>query len=289
MQRKYLSSFDGTRIAYEVGGQGDRWLVVANGFGGSFWAWTDLFAHLLPHYRILLWDYRGYYDSDWPADPDRIQIEDNCKDLDCLLQAEGIQRYVMAGWSVGVQVSLEQYRRRPDDVEALLLINGAHGKVLHRSMGGNMAARLLMPALIKQLALLAPVLTPVALPPLRLFARSRVALPIISGLGLVAGKPPAIITALQSVLELDYRKYARLVLSAHEHDTEQLLPTVAVPTLVTSGGKDTITRPDVGRHVASRIPGAEYFEIPEGTHYMVMEFPDETAGRILRFLQQHLQ
>ena len=42
MERKTVTSYDGTGITYEVGGRGDRWLVIANGYGGSFWAWRDL-------------------------------------------------------------------------------------------------------------------------------------------------------------------------------------------------------------------------------------------------------
>ena len=289
MQRKSISSFDGTKITYEVGGNPKgRWLVVANGFGGSFWAWTDVFQRLAPHYRILTWDYRGYYESDWPADESNITIQDNCRDLDCLMEAEGIEKMIMSGWSVGVQVSLEQYRRRPEAVEALLLINGAHGRVLERSFKSKAASRIL-PHAIRQLGNFAPFVTPLAMPPLKLFARSRVALPIISGLGMVEGSPRSIITALTSVLELDYRQYARLVEAAHQHDTEDMLASVKVPTLVTSGGRDMITTPAVGRHVAASIPGAEYHEFPRGTHYTVMEFPEETAEVMHSFIQRHLE
>lgn len=288
MKRKSLNSFDGTKITYEVGGNPEgRWLVVANGFGGSFWAWTDVFEILAPHYRILTWDYRGYYESDWPVDETNIKIEDNCRDLDCLMEAEGIRSMVMSGWSVGVQVSLEQYRRRPETVQALLLLNGAHGKVLERSMGGGVAAKIL-PLFVKGLGNFAPYITPLAFPPLKLFAHSRVALPVISGLGLVEGSPQAISTALQSVLELDYSQYARLVAAAHGHDTEDMLHTVKVPTLVTSGGRDVLTTPAVGRHVAASIPGAEYHEFPRGTHYTVMEFPEEVAQVVHDFMERRL-
>ena len=49
-----------------------------------------------------------------------------------------------------------------------------------------------------------------------------------------------------------------------------------------------ITRPSVSRHVASSIPAAEYFEIPEGTHYAVMEFPEEMARRMDQFIRERL-
>ena len=287
MQQRSLTSFDGTQIVYRVGGTGTRWLVVANGYGGSFWAWEEIFRELEPRYRVLIWDYRGFYASGVPSDPARMTIEDNCRDLDALMATEGIETMVLAGWSVGVQVALEQYRRRPETVEALLLVNGAHGRVLHRSGDAWLAPRLL-PHGVGALRRLTPLLTPLLLPPLRMFARTPLSLRFLAATGLVQGQPASIQTALQSVLTLDYGRYLGMGLLADQHDTEDLLPRVAVPTLVTAGDRDIITSTRVARHIASRIPGATYFEIPGATHYAVMEFPRLLANRIDSFIRGRL-
>lgn len=287
MEQRQITSFDGTRIAYQVGGQGERWLVVANGYGGSFWAWEDLFALLTPRYRVLIWDYRGLYHSGMPEDPQRLTIADNCRDLDRLMQAEGIQRAVVCGWSVGVQVALEQFRRNPSSVEALVLINGSHGRVLHRSFEGRVAPLLLVPMLRTQ-ALTPARVSAAALLPLRLIARSPRAVDIVAGLRLVTGKPRSVHIAMQDVLRLDQSRYARMIIAADRHDTEDMLHTVTVPTLVTSGSRDIITPPRVGRHIAARIPGAEHFVIPRATHYAVMEMPLLVANRIHGFISGRL-
>jgi pimeloyl-ACP methyl ester carboxylesterase len=288
MQQRELTSFDGTRIVYEAGGQGELTLVVANGYGGSFWAWRDIFALLQDRYRLLIWDYRGLYRSHLPVDRARLRIEDHCRDLDAMLAAEGVSSPVaLIGWSVGVQVALEQYRRRPESVAALLLINGVHGRVLHRSLDGRLAALLLRPG-TSLLRRLVPVLRPALLPPLRALARSPRSVTVASWVGVVAGVPSAFHEALQAVLTLDHDLYLEMALLADEHDAEDVLPTVAVPTLVTAGDRDLITSTRVARHVALRIPRAEYFEIPGGTHYSVMEFPGLLANRISTFLQRRL-
>ena len=287
LQQKSIQSFDGTRIVYRVGGSGDRWLVVANGYGGSFWAWDDLFALLEDRYRLLIWDYRGFYASEIPADRERLQIADHCRDLDCLLEAEGVQRMVLAGWSVGVQVALEQYRRRPAVVDALLLIHGAHGRVLHRS-GDGLLTGAVMPRVVGPWSRLAGVLGPAVLPPLRLAARSSLPVKLFGRLGLIAGGEQSIHTALQAVLTLDWGVYLRMGQLADEHDTEEMLPTVAVPTLVTCGDKDIITPPRIGKHIASKIPGAVYFEVVGSTHYAVMEFPRLMANRMDAFISGQL-
>jgi pimeloyl-ACP methyl ester carboxylesterase len=294
MIEKTLQSFDGTRLVYQVWGtEGPaeeaarrRWLVIANGYGGTFCALRDLLGWL-DRYRVLLWDYRGLHRSGIPADRSRLRIEDHCLDLELLLEAEGISRMVLGGWSVGVQVALEQYRRHPEGIDALLLLNGAHGKVLRRSFDGKLAALLLSPSLAS-LRALAPLLTPLILPPLRVASRSPLSLRVASLLGIVHGKPASFHEALQAVLTLDYPTYLQMVLHADEHDTEDLLQAVAVPTLVTAGDRDLITPPRIGRGIAARIPGAEYFEIPGGTHYSVMEFPRLLANRIESFVRARL-
>lgn len=278
MQEREVESFDGTRIAYQVGGEGRRWLVFANGYGGNFDAWTEIFARL-SHYRLLLWDYRGMHRSARPADLSKMTIADNVRDLDAVRQAEGVERMVMVGWSVGVQVCLEQYRMRRDTVEALALLNGSHERVLHHSMDGKLAPYYL-PLLLRTIQALNPLLNLAVLPPLRALAQSRKSLPFLQRAGLITGQPDSVYDVLQAVLRLDYRTYAHMGLLADDHYTEDLLPSIDVPTLVTAADRDIISPPRIGKHIASRIPGARYREIAGGTHYAVMEFPELYASLI---------
>ncbi len=287
MLQKSIASYDGTRIVYKVGGEGERWLVIANGYGGSFWAWTPLLAHLLPRYRVLIWDYRGFYQSGTPEDRTRLRIEDNCRDLERLMEAEGIGRMVLAGWSVGVQVALEHYRRAPETVLALLLINGAHGRVLHH-LGGNRLTGGLMPRLVPPWSRAMRLLAPLVMPPLQALSRSPRPLQVFHRLGLVTANPPEMHEGLQAVLTLDWGTYLHMARLADAHDADDMLHTVAVPTLVTAGTRDILTPPSVARDTVSKIPGAEYFEIPGGTHYSPLEFPELLAGKMDSFISAAL-
>lgn len=284
MQEKSLKSFDGTRIVYRVGGEGERWLVVANGYGGSFFAWEDVFAILRHHYRLLVWDYRGLYRSEVPADRTLLRIHHHCRDLDVLRAAEGIDSMVLAGWSVGVQVALEQYRLSPESVDALILVNGAHGRVLQRSFA-TPVERALIPRAVRTLRKSTPVLQPTLLPMLRQVAKRRFAAPLLHKLGLFARVSPSVRDAIHDVLTLDYDVYFGMGLLADEHDTEDLLPSIAVPTMVIAGDKDIITRTPLARSIARAIPGAVYHEVPGATHYGTMEFPEIYAAHIRNFIE----
>ncbi len=272
-QEKSLDSFDGTRIVYRTSGRGDRWLVIANGYGGTFCAWDDIAARLEDRCRILIWDYRGLHRSGIPRDLGHLRVEDHCRDLDRIRAAEGIERMTLAGWSVGVQVALEQYRRAPAEVDALALVNGIHGRVLQRSTRSRLARRAL-PAFVRALRAAAPVVAPGILPPLRAVGARPWSGRLLRRLGVFNAEGPNLTESARAILELDYRIYSHMVLLADQHDTDDVLPTITVPTLVVCGDRDAITPPSVGRPVAERIPGARYVEIAGATHYGVMEFPE---------------
>ncbi len=288
MKYKSVRSFDGTRIVYEVGGEGDRWLVVANGYGGTFCAWDDLFARLAPHYRLLLWDYRGLHRSEIPEDRTLLRIEDHCRDLELIRRAERIHHMVLAGWSVGVQVALEAYRRRPEVVDAMVLINGAHGRVLHRSLGGSRLVGAILPPGLRKLRRTTPLLQPTLLPALQRLARTSVGPRLLRTLGVFREDSPSLRESVIAILGLDYDTYFHLALLADQHDAEPLLPSVEVPTLVVAGDKDFITSTEVSRHVADTIPGGVYRQVDGATHYGLMEYPDQYADHVLAFLSEHL-
>ncbi len=282
METREIESFDGTRIVYQVGGHGDAWLVVANGYGGNFRAWSEIFNRLT-HYRLLIWDYRGMHRSALPSNRQRMTIADNVRDLDVLRAQEGIDRLVMAGWSVGVQVALEQLRQHPETVRGLILLNGAHERVLHHATGKKLAPYYL-PAAIRLLQAAGPALGWTLLPLLRRLAQNSHSLSWLERAGLITGEPQAIYDVMQAVLRLDYRTYAHMTLLADAHETEDFLPTIAVPTLVTAADRDIISPPALAKHIAAQIPGSRYREVKGGTHYAVMEFPELYANLIDTFI-----
>jgi pimeloyl-ACP methyl ester carboxylesterase len=278
-----IESFDGTRIAYRVGGTGEPWLVIANGYGGAYCAWSDILERLSDHCRYLIWDYRGLNGSAVPADRSQLRIEHHCDDLDRIRAAEGIDRMTLAAWSVGVQVALEQYRRSPDSVEALALCNGAHGRPLSRSTRSRLA-RSLMPPLLRGLRAAAPVAGPALLPPLRAVASRRWSAALLRRAGVFNGEAASLSESVRSILALDYRVYTHMILLAEEHDTEDMLGHIDVPALVVAGDRDGITPPALARTTASRIPGCVYREVAGATHYGLMEQPDLYASLLAELL-----
>lgn len=129
-EEKRLVAKDGTGIAYEVLGAGDKTIVLANGLGGRLYAWMPAIEAFWRTHRIVTWDYRGLFASDSPASQRKLSVANHVEDALAILDAEGVERAVFVGWSMGVQVSLDVAATFPERVAGLVLINGTYGHVL---------------------------------------------------------------------------------------------------------------------------------------------------------------
>lgn len=67
-------------------------------------------------------------------------------------------------------------------------------------------------------------------------------------------------------------------------DRMELLPRIAVPTLVLCGEEDTVSPPDGMRDMAARIPGARFDLIPRAGHLTPLEHPAAFNQRVREFL-----
>src|SRR5438067_4023077 len=106
--QRHVEARDGTRIGYQVRGEGPC-VVLANGLGGTYVTWK-YFYEALADYRTICWDYRGLYSSGAPADATAYTVAHQVEDLIAILNAEQVIDFVIVGWSMGVQVGFETIR-----------------------------------------------------------------------------------------------------------------------------------------------------------------------------------
>lgn len=74
-----------------------------------------------------------------------------------------------------------------------------------------------------------------------------------------------------------------MTLSSAETDTRELLPTIAVPTLLLWGEEDRRSPVRIAQQLHAAIPGAELAIIPHAGHLSNMEQPDAFNAHIGRF------
>ena len=77
---------------------------------------------------------------------------------------------------------------------------------------------------------------------------------------------------------------------AYQIDHQGYIPLeeIRVPTLVIHGTADDVVPFEQGVNSASRIPGAKFLPVYEGTHYCVLTHLEVTRPAIMEFLEVHL-
>ena len=113
-------------IHYETHGEGPA-VLLSHGFGLTARMWAGQVEALAPANRLILWDLRGHGRSDSPEDPGLYDPEACIADMAALLDAEGVERAVVGGLSLGGYLSLAFHLRHPERVRALMLFDCGPG------------------------------------------------------------------------------------------------------------------------------------------------------------------
>jgi non-heme chloroperoxidase len=108
---------------YDVSGEGDRTVLLLHGWGGagSGHSWRQLLPHLdLARLRVVAMDFRGHGRSG--AARGCFTVERFAMDALAVAAAAGLERMVLAGFSMGAKVAQWIACRRPELVEAQFLM-----------------------------------------------------------------------------------------------------------------------------------------------------------------------
>ena len=114
LERKRLTTRDGTELSYETLGQGEETLLLCNGLGGRLYAWGPLLERFADRYRLITWDYRGLFDSGAPPTRRKLSIAHHSDDALEILDAEGVDRASLVGWSMGCRSGSTWRPRTPN-------------------------------------------------------------------------------------------------------------------------------------------------------------------------------
>ena len=261
---------NGVELYYEVHGAGD-WLVLAHEFSGGCKSWHRQIDALGQHLRILVYNNRGYPPSSVPDDEAAYSQEHSIEDLRQLLDALGLERPVLGGFSMGGSIALNFGLMHPDRIRALILAGtgtGSIDKAQNARDFGPIADRFLRegPARVAEDYLRGP---------------TRVQL---------LRKNPA-------EWEKLFREFAELspVGMAYTlrgvqlkrptmYELEPKLRTLRVPTLVIVGEEDAPAL-EPSRFLARTIPHATLRVLPATGHTLQLEEPEVFNAAVLEFIR----
>jgi len=277
---------DGSPLFYESWGERGHAtpVLLCDGIGCDGYVWRHLRHDLGDRYGVHP-HYRGHGRTAPPRDPARVTIEDLADDLACVLDDALIDRAVLIGHSMGVQVALETYRRHVERVAGLVLVCGAASHPL-RTFRGSAALEEWLPTIQKWIHRVPGVINRVT----RAVLPTRLAYEVASRLEIRREliEPSDFMPYLEGMARVDARLFVAMLSSAGSHSAEDLLPRVMVPTLVVAAGRDGFTPPERSRAIAAAVPHAELLEIPNASHTAPIEHPDLVNLAVRDFLARRI-
>ncbi len=278
-----FTSFDGTEIAYNVRGEGHP-LILVNGLGCVDSYWKYVVNHFGDRMQIVTYDLRGHGSSDFPAVEENVEIEHHAHDLIGLVDHLGLDRPVVAGFSLGVQILFEAYRQAEERLGALVAVTGPYKNPLSTFYGLQMPD-VAIRGLFKGLRLFEKPLS--ALWPLA-FGHPRIVYPLSIAIGAANCRFDDIVEYFDHMRLMNAPLFLRFAEASARHSAEDVLPRIQIPALIIGGEKDTFTPVDLAEHMATTIPNADYLMIKGGTHTTIVERPHRINRRLERFLQERL-
>ena len=269
----YVRAEDGTSIAYSVVGDGPFDLLCIPGFVSHlelFWeapGADHYFGRLSSFARLIMFDKRGQGLSDRPPGPPLL--EQSAADARTVLDAVGSEKAAVYGISEGGPMSILLAATSPERVTALAL----YGTWARLVQGPDY---------------------PEGIPPAqfeRFIAANRdnwggpVAL-TLWGPSLL-GDPDAERWWARLLRQGISPSGAEALIRLYtEVDIRDVLPTIAVPTLVAHRTGDRMVPIAAARALAAGIPGAKLVELPGNDHIPVAD-PDQIIDEVEEFLTGH--
>ncbi|MBW3639990.1 MAG: alpha/beta hydrolase [Actinobacteria bacterium] len=248
-------------------------LIVSPGLGTVPQMWPSLVG-ADSGYSTFTWYHRGTFGSTRPAELSRVRVRDHAEDLVALMDSRGIERALVAGWSLGVDVGFEVAQRHPDRVAGLLAVAGIPGGTFT-----TMGAPLRIPRGLRR-----PLATAIA----RLGRRSGPVLNWLaartpldrrtawllshSGFMLPGAEPESLLAALAAFLRQDWGWYYALALAATEHRPLDL-SLVQCPATLLVARQDVLTSMRAILDAAPAIPDARTLVL-SGSHFVPLEHPE---------------
>jgi pimeloyl-ACP methyl ester carboxylesterase len=238
----------GLEIAYERVGEGPP-LVLVHGAAEDGRVWQPQVAALADEFTVVAWDEPGAgRSSDVPAD---FGLADYSSCLAAVIEALALGPAHVAGLSWGGTVVQELYRHRPGLVATLIFIDsyaGWKGSLAEDEVRARVAgARQMLSAPAEKFDPTFP--------------------------GLFAGDPPA--------------EFVPLLPLMAEADQRDLLPRIAVPTLLIWGELDARSPLSVARQFEEAIPDTKLVVIPRSGHVSNLEQPERFNEAVREFCRAH--
>lgn len=271
---RYVELASGVRAHYRDDGPQDRpVLLLVHGFGDSFLSWEPWINVLSREFRVVTVDVPGHGLTRAPADYEPSS-DAFVAFIGEFTQAVGVERFAVAGNSMGGGLAWRTALAHPDRVRALVLLNAA-GFANENPAPPSLAFRLLTT-------------------PFGRFLLENIETRPLTGASLRGNFVDASVVTDEFVnrwVEVQrapgHRRILMSIAGGGEADPATL-SAIDAPTLVQWGDQDRLLDVASARKFADAIPNAELIIYPNVGHMPQLEIPERSAEDALVFLRRAL-
>ncbi|MFQ5865266.1 MAG: alpha/beta fold hydrolase [bacterium] len=267
---------DGFHIFCQIVGTGS-WLTFLHGFPTCSWDWVKLVDKLKVHYRLLMFDFLGFGDSDKPRDH-QYSLFEQADFTEAIWRHLGVEKTGLVAHDYGDTVALELLCRQKEgrlrtNIERVVMLNGGIyvdyiqplriQKLLQKPLFGAMISRILSERMFKKRFT-------------SIFSRLH---PISDS---ELSQHWHAIKRHKGV-----RNYHKLIQYLSERQKfkarwESTLATCDIPIRFIWGLGDPVSGRNISEQIRKHLPQADLLELPDVGHYPQLEVPDWVVEQLLR-------
>jgi pimeloyl-ACP methyl ester carboxylesterase len=254
----------GVRLPFvEQGSRSGTPVTLLHGATDSWRSFEPVMPFLSPSVRAFALTQRGHGDADKPLTCYRP--EDFAGDVVAFLDAQGIERAIIAGHSLGSFVAQRVALDHPERVLGLVLA-GSHTTLRDHAGIGDFWD-----------AVISTLTDPIDPAIAREFQESTVAKPL----------PPGLLdTFVQESLKAPARVWREIFAGMIEANHRPRLGVISAPTLILWGDRDTLIPSDEQDRLLAGIPNARLTVYPGIGHALHWEDPQRFAADLTAFVEQ---
>lgn len=276
-----FTSFDGTKIHYEIRGKGDP-IIFVYGIACLMNHYHHQITHFAKTHQVITFDLRGHNRSAIPTDLSTMTVHSMAEDLLGLVSHLKIKRAHFIGHSFGVPILIEFSQIGRKHSRSYTFINGFAKNPIQGMFGVDLAEKFF--AFAKQTYKAVPfVWNPIwkfaVMNPFAAFAAS-----LGGGFNLVHTEWKDIEIYAKCVSEMSLDMFIPLFEDMMKFDGTAVVKTITTPTLVMAGAKDSVTPLKFQEALHKSITASKYVVIPRGSHCTQLDFPRQ----VNRLIEEHI-
>jgi pimeloyl-ACP methyl ester carboxylesterase len=280
-------SFDGTRIYYEVRGEGFP-IILNYGIGCLINHWRPQIKHFASGFQVIAYDYRAHHRSEIPENRQHLSIDALAQDLKSLMDHLEFRQASIWGHSFGVQMLVRFYDLFPELAHSMVFVNGFVQNPLHGMFGSPDLTHSFFKMFKSGYQVLPETLS--------YLWRSGIQNPLAIQLSALAGGFNLNLTSLKDVeiyargiASMDLNAFLELFESMLAYDGKPVLERIQTPVMIIGGMQDSVTPQKHQEEIHQLIKGSEFFMVPYGSHCTQLDMPELVNLKAERFLRALLE